>query len=282
MLMRFALTTIFFAVLGGLLLAADQPSTNQTSAQKAWEILDAGVREKSFLKRHDAVHALGLLEGDSRAVDFAEKALSDHTPEVREAAATTLGNMHSHASIPKLKQALKDKDVTVVLAAAHSLWGLGDIDGYEVYYEILVGERKAGQGVIAGQEAMLRDRKKLAEFGFEQGIEFNPFAGIGWGIIKTLHKDDVSPVRAQAAAALMNDSDPRSGQALAKSCTDKSWIVRVAALEALARRGDPAFVKVVEPHTTDEKDMVRYTAAAALIRLSRATPRTSALTPTAP
>jgi HEAT repeat protein len=127
--------------------------------------------------------------------------------------------------------------------------------------------------LIAGQEEMFRDRKKLAAFAFEQGIEFNPFAGIGWGIIKTLHQDDVSPVRAAAARVLIDDPDPRSGQALVKSCSDKSWIVRVAALDALARRGDQAFLKDIEPHTADEKDRVRYTAAAAIIRLSGAPPR---------
>ena len=260
--MRRSLVAVFITLIAVLPLAADQPA-----AEKGWKVLDAGVQEKSSTKRHDAIHALGLLTGDSKAVALAEKALDDRTPEVREAAATTLGNLHASSSIPKLEQTLKDKDMTVVLAAAHSLWGLGDKEGYEVYYEILVGERKAGPGVIAGEEAMLRDRKKLAAVGFEQGIEFNPFAGIGWEIIKTLHKDDVSPVRAKAATALIDDADPRSGQALAKNCSDKSWIVRVASIEALARRGDPAFLKVVEPHINDEKDMVRYTAAAALIHL---------------
>jgi HEAT repeat protein len=73
---------------------------------------------------------------------------------------------------------------------------------------------------------------------------------------------------------LAGDPDPRSGQALAKSCSDKSWIVRVAALDALARRGDRAFLKDIEPHMADEKDRVRYTAAAAIIRLSGGPPRT--------
>jgi HEAT repeat protein len=124
--------------------------------------------------------------------------------------------------------------------------------------------------MLAGQEEMFRDRKKLAKFAFEQGIEFNPFAGIGWGIAKAVHQDDASPVRAAAAKVLVEDPDPRSGQALVKSCSNKSWIVRVAALDALARRGDPAFLTDIEPHTADEKDRVRYTAAAAIIRLSGA------------
>jgi HEAT repeat protein len=263
--MRAFLSVVFITVLAVPVLATDPPQV-----QKAWDILDAGVKEKSFAKRHDAIHAVGLLAGDSKAVAIAEKALDDHTPEVREAAATTLGQLHSSSSLPKLELALKDKDITVVLAAAHSLWVLGDKEAYEIYYEILIGERKAGPGMIAGQEEMFRDRKKLAEFAFEQGIEFNPFAGIGWGIAKAVHKDDASPVRAAAAKVLIDDPDPRSGQALAKACSNKSWLVRVAALDALARRGDPAFLTDIEPHTADENDRVRYTAAAAIIRLSGA------------
>jgi HEAT repeat protein len=262
----------FFTILFITVLAVPVFATDPTQVQKAWDILDAGVKEKSFAKRHDAIHAVGLLTGDSKGVAIAEKSLDDHAPEVREAAATTLGELHSSSSIPKLELALKDKDITVVLAAAHSLWLLGDKESYEIYYEILIGERKAGPGMIAGQEEMFRDRKKLAEFAFEQGIEFNPFAGIGWGIAKAVHKDDVSPVRAAAARVLVQDPDPRSGQALAKACSNKSWIIRVAALDALARRGDPAFLADIEPHTADEKDRVRYTAAAAIIRLSGAPP----------
>jgi len=263
--MRCLLTLLFITVLAGTALAADA-----APVQKAWDILDAGVKERSFAKRHDAIHALGLLAGDAKAAAIAEGALDDHNPEVREAAATTLGELQFSSSIPKLELALKDKDITVVLAAAHSLWMLQDKQAYEIYYEILLGERKAGPGMIAGQEEMFRDRKKLAAFAFEQGIEFNPFAGIGWGIIKTVHQDDVSPVRAAAATILINDPDPRSGLALVKSCSHKSWMVRVAALDALARRGDPSVLKDVEPHTVDERDKVRYTAAAAIIRLSSA------------
>jgi HEAT repeat protein len=261
--MRFCLAAFFLAVLAGPLPAADP-----ALVQKSWDILEAGVNEKSFGKRHDAIHAVGLLVGDSKAVAITEKALDDPAPEVREAAATSLGELHSSASIPKLELALKDKDITVVLAAAHALWQLQDKQAFEIYYEILLGERKAGPGLIAGQEAMFRDHKKLATFAFEQGIEFNPFAGLGWGIIKTVHQDDVSPVRAAAALILVDDPDPRSSQALVKTCSDKNWIVRVAALDALARRGDASVIKDLVADTADEKDRVRYTAAAAIIRLS--------------
>jgi len=255
----FLLAMIIFAVAAW----ATEPAPGQTP----WDVLNVAVNAKSFEKRHDAILAIGLLEGDSMAVQIAEKALNDPAPEVRAAAATALGQLHSKASIPMLKLALNDKDVPVVLAAANALWWMGDKEGYEVYYEILVGERKSTNGWIAKREEMLRDRKKLAEFGFEQAITFNPYMSIGWEVFKEVSKDDASPVRAAAARILADDPDPHSGDALVKACSDKSWIVRVAALEALARRGDPIFIKNIEALNTDEKDLVRYTAAAATIKL---------------
>ncbi len=253
--------------------------------QKAWGILNAGLKDKSFNKRHDAVHALGFLSGDAKATAIAENALNDPAPEVREAAATSLGELHSTASIPKLEIALKDKDITVVLASAHALWMLKDKSAFEIYYEILVKEHKAGPGLIEGQEAMFRDKKKLAEFAFEQGVEFNPFAGLGWGIIKEVKTDNVSPVRASAAKILAEDPDPRTGKALARTTSDKSWLVRAAVLEALAQRGDAGFIPEIEPHLTDANDRVRYAAAAAIIHLSApppppATTETPASSPT--
>ena len=259
---------ICFAGLFVGLLAGPASATDPTAQQKAWDILDAGAKEKGFAKRAQAIQVLGLLPGDAKAVGRAEGALADPAPEVREAAATALGQMQSRSSIPKLELALSDKEVSVVLAVAHSLRTLQDKEAFEVYYEILVGERKSGPGLIADQEKILRDRKKLAQLGFEEGIGFVPFASMGWTVVKAVHKDDVSPVRAAAAKVLAEDPDTRSARALVKSCSDKSWVVRAAALDAIARRGDPALLKDIQPALSDERDIVRYTAAAAVIRLN--------------
>ena len=146
---------------------------------QAWQILeDACTGDKSG-DRATAVLVLGLIPNDSRSAKLAQKALTDDRPEVRAAAAAALGNMQSKASIPKLKAALDDQDPSVALAAAYSLDLMHDTSAYEVYYEVLNGERKTGKGLIASQRSMLRDPKKMAEFGFEEGIGFIPFAGIG-------------------------------------------------------------------------------------------------------
>jgi HEAT repeat protein len=211
---------------------------------------------------------LGLIPNDSRSAKLAQKALTDDRPEVRAASAAALGNMQSKASIPKLKAALDDQDPSVALAAAHSLDLLHDTSAYEVYYEILNGERKTGKGLIASQRSMLRDPKKMAELGFEEGIGFIPFAGIGWGAVKAIRKDDSSPVRAAAARVLARDPDPATTKALIEATGDNSWIVQVAALEALAKRGDPSALPTVVKYMSDEKGAIKFTAAAAVIHLT--------------
>lgn len=241
----------------------------QSPADRAWSILEAGAADKSSDKRAQAVRTLGIIGHSPKAAGLAENALVDGRPEVRKAGATALGVMDCRACIGKLKLVLSDKDASVVLAAAHALWTLHDTSAaYEVYYAVLTGQRKSGSGLISEGMDTLRDRKKMAEFGVEEGIGFIPFAGFGYSAVQVLRKDDISPVRAAAAAILANDPDPASAGALVKATGGKSWIVRAAALDALARRGDPKFLENVIPLMDDKKTLVRYTAAAAVIKLS--------------
>jgi HEAT repeat protein len=264
----------FLAKLGsGLLLllvlaAHTSALLAQTPEQRAWNILRAGVNEKSTGKRVQAVRALRLLPGDSEATGMAQRALQDRRHEVRAAAATALGLMGSKVSVPELKKALTDKDPSVVLTAAHALQVLNDPAGYEVYYEVLTGERKSASGLVAQEMDTMQDPKKMAELGFEQGVGFIPFGGIGYSAAKAIAKDGTSPMRAEAARILVNDPDPRIGQALVHAVSDKSWIVRASALLAIAKREDPGLLNAIVPPLSDKNGVVRYTAAAAVIRLT--------------
>jgi HEAT repeat protein len=249
-------------LLGCGLGAATEPT------EKAWNILASGVAEKSPIKRADAVEALGLLLRDARARTMAEKALDDDNPRVRAAAAMALGDIHSTRSIPKLTEALADKDPVVVLAAAHSLLVMHDHRAYDVYYAVLTGERKAGRGLIAQQRAKLDDPKKLAIFGVETGLGFAPFGGIGVSAYKFITKSGSDSVRAAAAEVLAKDPDPESRNALIGAISDHSDLVRIAGLKAIATRGDRRLLKTIEPSMDDEKDKVQYIAAAAVIRLA--------------
>ena len=238
------------------------------SKREAWTILeDAATGQKSG-ERAAAIRSLGLLLGNKRAIRMAEKALKDDKPEVRTAAALALGDLQAKSTIPALKATTDDPEPSVALAAAQALSVLHDPASYNVYFEVLTGERKTGQGLIASQKAMLRDPKKLASIGIAEGIGFIPFGGLGWEAIKTLTKDDASPIRASAAKVLAYDPDPASTKALENAAGDKSWLVRAAALDALAKRGDPSALSTVDLYMYDEKDVVKYTAAAAYLRLA--------------
>jgi hypothetical protein len=114
---------------------------------------------------------------------------------------------------------------------------------------VLTGERRAGKGLIKEQLDTLKDKKKMAKMGFEEGIGFIPFAGMGYEAFKTVTKNDSSPVRAAAAKQLAQDPDPGTVKALVKATTDKNWRVRAAALD-------------------DVKDDVRLSAAACVAHLS--------------
>jgi HEAT repeat protein len=236
---------------------------------QAWELLRGGIEENSTDKRASAVHVLSLLTGETRAVRLASRALSDPKPQVRVAAAEALGELHAKSAIPTLEKALSDKEPLVTLAAAHSLLTMKDALAYEVYYEILTGERRSNKGLVAEQLDTLRDPKKMALLGFQEGIGFVPFAGIGYTAYRTVMKDDGSPVRAAAAKVLIEDHDTMIEDAMIRAATeDKNHLVRVAALDALARRGNPAVIDRIAPAMADDKDAVKYTAAAAILHLS--------------
>jgi HEAT repeat protein len=243
------------------------PSPPRSPTVEAWQTLETACSSDKYTERASATIALGLLRNNAKARKLAEKALSDPKPEVRSAGAAALGEMGSRRSIPTLRKALNDKDPSVALAAAHALHRMHDKSSYEVFYEILTRQRKGSKGLISSSTSALSDPKKMAQLGFEEGIGFIPFAGIGWRAVKEVRKDDSSPVRAASARVLAEDPDPAMTKVLADQAGDKSWIVRAAALEALAKRGDPSALDTVELYLMDEKDNVRYTAAAATVRL---------------
>jgi HEAT repeat protein len=286
---RWALALSWFSGLFGLMAAASlapaqppafseqqmpQPSTNpplengQTVVEKAWTILREGLKDKNADKRARAARALGLLRGNTEAEQAAVAALKDEKPNVRLAAAIALGSMRAEHSAGNLEEALGDSEPGVVLAAANSLLLLHDAVGYDTYYEVLTGERRASKGLIKEELDTLKDKKKMAQMGFEEGIGFIPFAGMGYEIFKTVTKNDSSPLRAAAAKKLGHDPAPDAAEALVQAAKDKNVTVRAAALEAITLREDPSLLPKIAAALDDEKDLVRFAAAACIAHLS--------------
>ena len=264
----FAFLSALCALVFAILSAPHCPG--QSTQEKAWTLLEAGVRQSKTESRVTAVRVLGLLPNNDRATQLAQDALQDPKPEVRAAAASALGRMRAASSVTRLKKALSDKEFSVVLAAAHALHELKDPACYEVYYAILTGQRKSSEGFLEQETEMFHDPKELAKMGFEQGIGYVPYAGIGWDAVRTIMKDrsNGSPVKAAAASNLVSDPDPRTATALVNATHNRNWVVRVAALEAIAERGDPTASGKIEPLLEDSKLEVKYTAAATIVRLS--------------
>jgi len=265
-------TVLIFSILGTL-LPAESLAVPPAPAEKAWLILQDGLTKKRAEKRANAVHALRLLPNNPRAQSMAESALADQNPTVRAAAARALSAMGAVSSVPKLKAALNDKEPAVVLAAAHSLFRLGDHEeAYEIDYEMLIGERKGAEGFVESQMDELRDSKAVAMMGVETGIGFVPFGGEAYEVFKRISKDDRTPVRAAAAQELAADRDPKISVALAKACADKKWRLRAAAVDAIAKRNDPTLLSAITPVLDDKSSIVRYDASAAVLRLSKERP----------
>src|SRR5438876_3360873 len=191
--------------------------SSQATTEKAWRILRDGLKEENAEKRAKAVRALGLLTGNVEAEKAAVSALQDKKPTVRVAAATALESMQAQHANLELEGVLQDSEPAVVLAAANSQLLLHDNVGYDIYYDVLTGERRASKGLIKEQLSTFKDKKKLAELGFEQGIGFIPYAGMGYEAFKTVRKDDSSPVRAAAAKTTGPRSKPRNRESAGKN-----------------------------------------------------------------
>jgi HEAT repeat protein len=241
----------------------------QTATNSSWAVLEAGLGQKSSSQRLGAIKVLGLIRDDSHAIELAEAALKDKNSSVRTAAATSLGQMHATGGDASLKEALNDKNLLVVMAAAHALCLLNDPACYDVYYEVYTGERKNNSGMIAQEMQIIHNPKQLAQMGFNEGIGFVPFAGIPWEAMQTIMKDRKSGTAAKAAliAALATDPEGRTGKLLVSTSQNKNWVLRVAALEAIAKRGDSALLQGIEPRLSDSRRQVRFAAAATIIHL---------------
>jgi HEAT repeat protein len=177
--------------------------------------------------------------------------------------------MHATGAIPALKKAVDDSEISVSLAAAHSLYILKDKSAYDIYYSILMGDKKASDGLIQSQLDRFKDPKEVAQLGFQEGIGFVPFGGMGYEAFRQLRKHGGSSARAAAARLLASDPDRISEDALMQTAlADKDEDVRLAALDAIAQRGDPKCVDMLAKNLSEDKTVVRYRTAAVILHLS--------------
>jgi HEAT repeat protein len=268
-----SLTAAAFATV--VLAATSLDMHAQESLDQAWTILQAGADNNSTDQRVATMRVLQLMPVNAKAASMAEKGLQDKEADVRGAAALSLGALGSKSAIPVLEATAKsDKEGAVVMAVAKALIQLGDEKGYSVYYAVLTGQRKSGEGLVGGEEKQLNDLlknpKQMEMMAFEQGMGFVPFGGIGLQAFNAIHASEEKGliIKATSIKILAKDPDERTEKALVAATADKEWVVRAAAYDALARRDHPAVLPDLSSGLKDEKEEVKLTAAAAVIHLS--------------
>lgn len=259
-----AVVTLLVTIVAG---AETQPATPDVREQ-AWAALNEGLRHERASHRTIAVQALSLMSRNRTAERLALRALDDKDQKVRAAAATTLGQLRVVAAIPALRKALEDEQIPVVLSAAHSLYLLKDKKAYDIYYAILMKDRKTSDGLLQSQLDRLKDPKQMMELGIQEGIGFVPFGGMGYEALREVRKRGDSSARAASARFLAHDPDQISEDALMQTAlADSSEEVRLAALDALAERGDPRCIERLARNLGEDKSAVRYRTAAVVLHL---------------
>jgi len=238
-----------------------------------WQILTAGASTHNALRRAEAVAALGTIGPNHRVVALLEKALVDSDPSIRQLAARTLGEIQARASIPKLRQALKDDSPQVGFAAAKSLWTMGDHSGRAVFIQILSGQKSSSDGLLKGglqsTREKFQDPKNLAIIGAKEAAS-SLFGPAGWGItiMEEVRKDRSASARAMSAILLGPDATLDALHELQDALNDKNWIVRAAAAQALGTSHHRDQIQYLRPLLEDDRPAVRYIAAASIVRLS--------------
>jgi HEAT repeat protein len=241
--------------------ATEQPVTNH-----AWSILEAGFHDKKTEDQIQSISALGLMPGDAKAVKTAEDLLQDANADVSRAAVTALGEMNSTTSLPKIKALISHSDPKMIVTIAAVLTKFKDPEGYEIYYELLTGQRKGGGSVIDG----IKDKREMEKMGVKTAVGFLPGGGAATGAYDYLKHNGSSRsnLDVTAVSELADDRDPVAEKAIVQASIGGKQVVQIAALRALAKRGDPSVIKDIEPAMDSDKAVVRYTAAATILHLS--------------
>lgn len=251
--------------------ASPQPG----SPEAAWLLLTTAATSDKFRDRSDALSALTILGHDRRAIALIENGLGDKEETIRVLSATSLGDLKTRSSIPKLSAAMNDPSAEVIFAAAQALWKMGDRSGRDIFYDVLDGERQVTPGPLKSKLKQARmdmhDPKALALIGVNEasGAFLGPFS-MGVSLAEAYAKGGGGSVQALCAQLLASDDNRRTLGELTDALTDKNWVVRVAAARSLAKLNDRAALpRLKDLMASDKSQPARLTMAAAIIHLSR-------------
>ena len=244
------------------------------SIDASWDVLKKGLQDSNPEKRKETAAALGSTGVNPQAIGMLSDTMTnDKDPEVRQAAATSFGEMKARVAIPKLKTVMVN-DPPVSFAAARSLWLMGDRSGRDLIEEVATSQQKNPTGLISQMKLeasrRMHDPNGLARTGAEQAANalLGPFS-IGLRMATELTKDAGAQGRLLAITLLTQQCDAESVSSIETALeNDKNEIVRAGAAKALGICGGKQSVQKLSEAVTSEKFSVQIAAAASIIRIT--------------
>jgi HEAT repeat protein len=240
----------------------------------AFDFLQKGLQDTNPERRRMTAAALSGAGTNPKALELLYSAMTgDKDPEVRQAAAASLGEMKARVAIPKLKAAMEN-DPAVSFSAARALWLMGDWSGRDIIEEVATSTQKNPTGMVgeAKLEAnrRLHDKQGLEKLGAEQAASalLGPFS-IGLTLVNELRKDSGAQGRLLAVSMLAQQCDAESISSIKTAFeNDKNEIVRAGSAKALGICGGMQALQGLVDAISSEKYTVQGAAAASVIRLS--------------
>ncbi len=255
----------------------DSPSVD---IDTAWSMLTSAVTDtKHDVLRIQAVAALGNIGTSPRAAKLILDAMHDPDLDVRTAAVLAAGQTPAayakRSFTMELRTLLDDKEPQVAVAAASTLWKMGDHSGEDILVAVAAGERKASAGLMDSTRHTittdLHNPSTIARIGALQGASMllGPF-GFGITAYEYIHKNGADSSRPLAIELLSQSKTKPIHDELISALADKDVGVRAAAAKALGDYHDEETAAAIANLFYDSKPPVRLTAAAAYLRASGA------------
>ena len=168
---------------------------SETMEARMRQVLYQALQSKDARNRTHALECLAHLGGTEAAAKI-RKYLADTVPAVRFAAAVAAGDIQDYSARDKLYVLLRDKNISVRMAAAYALEKMGDKRFGNWYDNILAGN----DNKLLGQACLLLG--KLGNAGIRAGSREKL-----WHILRNVRES--ASVQLQAAEALAGLGDKR-------------------------------------------------------------------------
>ncbi|MBI2385370.1 MAG: HEAT repeat domain-containing protein [Elusimicrobia bacterium] len=195
------------------------------------------------------------------AVAMLSSSGADPDPEVRAVVAAAWGDLKNRAAIPFLKRALTDANADVRIAAAASLYRLGEVDGLTN----LIDETKTAGGAPPTTPAQELRRMARDAARARAVLKLGEVAGSNArAALDSAHKDPEGEVRDAAAVALARLGTPGASAPFLSAVADADEAVRASAARSLGLIGREGRGILAKLAATDVSVSVRAEACAAL------------------